>query len=150
MVNVIGRFTVELGRAPFITVTNKQNILILHPDILITSTSIANSSHCIRRPILSTLVRKSSDVTPSLVWGNMLHEVVQQCLMSQRWDEQFIDQIIDEIIMAGLEDLVKISFTVSQAKVELQRRAEGLKTFGKKYIGEVTKVHPQIYAKGCR
>lgn len=65
---------------------------------------------------------------------------MQQCLISQRWDEEHIRKVIDEKLMKGLEDLVKINVTVEQARTELLRRTEGLKTFGRNYIGDSPKV----------
>src|SRR5260370_814112 len=96
IVNIIGHFERIYTAAPnaiqsIITLSTSKNILILHPDILITVTSISNSAQCARRPLIGALLSSTSNVTPSLVWGNMLHEIMQACLAHGRWDARFID-----------------------------------------------------------
>ncbi|KAH8109923.1 Dna2-domain-containing protein [Phellopilus nigrolimitatus] len=143
--NIIGLFSSchENGRTSSecltITVSAKRNLLILHPDLLITATSVANAPHCSRRPLLSLLLRSSTDATPALVWGNMLHEIIQRCFTNHRWDAQHIETAVDDIIRKGLNELVRIGVSVEEAKAELGKRAGGLRTFGDRFIGEIPK-----------
>ncbi|KZT21167.1 Dna2-domain-containing protein [Neolentinus lepideus HHB14362 ss-1] len=143
-VNVIGkfeRFTASSSSSPeaTISVTSKANYFIHHPDILLTATAIANAPQCRRKPILSSLVRSTSDVTPALVWGNMLHEVMQACLSHNKWEERWIDERIDEVVRKGLGELVKIGMDVNAAKREVKGRAKGLQTFAARYMSQVPK-----------
>ena len=143
--NVIGEFTIpssSTSRAPTrcISVTSQANLLILHPDILLTATALSNAPQCRRKPLLSSLVRSTSDTTPALVWGSMLHEVMQKCLEQQRWDDSFIDRCINEAVSAGLPELVKIGINEEIARVEVRDRAAGLKVFAGKYLGPEPKV----------
>ena len=143
-VNVVGQFTTLSSSSSLITssitVTAKANLLILHPDILLTATALSNAPQCLRKPLLSALVHSSSDATPALVWGNLLHTIVQSCLSEKRWDEAWIDDQIDAIIREAIGDLAKIGFDVEQGKREIKARAQGLKSFGGKYISTSPKV----------
>lgn len=119
--------------------------LIHHPDILITATALASTPTCLRKPILSSLIHLTSDVTPALVWGNMLHEIMQSCLIdwtngSAGWDQQEMDRKIDREVRRGLGDLLRLNVSVDQAKHELGLRAVGLKAFYEKYISDLPKV----------
>ncbi|KAK0217033.1 AAA domain-containing protein [Armillaria fumosa] len=138
VVNAIGRFTV-LGESSSsvtssIAISSKNNLLILHPDVLITATALSNAPQCGRKPLITSLVRSSTDYTPSLVWGNMLHSVLQACLVADRWDEIWVDDKIDEIVRGGLSDLVRINTNVDQAKREVKARAKGLHAFSEKFM----------------
>jgi DNA replication ATP-dependent helicase Dna2 len=82
------------------------------------------------------MMRASNDVSPALVWGNMLHDVMQSCLSSGRWDEAWIESQIEEVIRRGLIELYKIDVTVEVATRELRHRAHGLRAFAEKYIGD--------------
>lgn len=135
--NVVGSFSYEDNT---IVVSSKQNLIVQHPDILMTATSIANALHCPRRSLLSLMVHSSSDKTPSLVWGNMLHEIMQRCLSTQRWDVSSIESFIDECTQKNLMELVQINVGVEEAKVEISKRAGGLRTFGERFLGEIPKV----------
>ncbi|TFK52072.1 Dna2-domain-containing protein [Heliocybe sulcata] len=144
IVNVIGKLDTSIASsstAPSasINITSKTNYLIHHPDILLTATAIANAPQCRRKPILSSLVRSSSDVTPALVWGNMLHEVMQACMSADRWEERWIDARIDEVVRKGLGELVKIGMDVEAAKREVKVRAKGLQTFASRYMAQTPK-----------
>jgi DNA replication ATP-dependent helicase Dna2 len=123
-----------------ITLSTFKNILILHPDILITATSIANSAQCARRPLIGALLSSTSDVTPSLVWGNMLHEIIQACLADGRWDRTYIDNKTTEIIHVGMESLIRLDINIDTAKAEIRKRAKGLEAFSRRFIGDAPKV----------
>lgn len=85
-------------------------------------------------------MRSSSDVTPALVWGNMLHEVMQTCLADSRWDEQWVNDKISEVVKKGLGELMRINMDVEQADIEMKTRSKGLKVFSEKYIARSPKV----------
>lgn len=70
----------------------------------------------------------------------MLHNVMQSCLSSNRWDEAWIDEQIDEVLRSNLSDLVKINFSVEQATKEVKARAKGLQAFSQRYISDKPKV----------
>lgn len=147
-VSVIGEWT---KRSPpdipltTMTVCSKHNIFIHHPDVLLTATSLSNASQCLRKPLLTNMVRSSSDVTPSLIWGNMLHEVMQTCLSVSRWDDKFVDKKIAEVAQGGLGELLRIDMGVEQAIIEVKTRAKGLKAFSDKYIAQ----SPKVRFLGC-
>ncbi|KAI0079151.1 Dna2-domain-containing protein [Panus rudis PR-1116 ss-1] len=122
-----------------ITISAHANYLILHPDLLITATSISGAPQCRRKPLLSNLVRSSSDVTPALVWGNILHEVMQLCLADGDWSEKAVDERIEDNVDRCLDDLLRLNVSAEHAKREVKIRAKGLKTFSERYIGKVPK-----------
>ena len=81
-----------------------------------------------------------SDVTPALVWGNMLHEIMQTCLASQRWDELYVEDLIQDAVMKNLPQIVKIGTSIEEAKREIKLRSRGLKGFSERYIAATPKV----------
>ncbi|KAF4610251.1 hypothetical protein D9613_010517 [Agrocybe pediades] len=176
-----------------ITLTSQHNLLILHPDLLITATALSNAPQCRRKPILGMLLKVITSgssvsvlkdlqgdeydnakakgakkdergITPSLVWGNMLHEVVQRCLGAveggdildddDEW-EKFVDARIEDAVRGGLGELVrlggwegyggfggggergegKVAMTEEVARREVKARARGLGLFRKRYFG---------------
>jgi hypothetical protein len=123
-----------------ISVTSSANLLILHPDILLTATALSNAPQCRRKPLLTSLVRSTSDITPALVWGSMLHEVIQRCLLEKRWDEAWIDKCLQEAVSGGLGELVKLGLSEEIALREMRERAKGFKFFAERYLGDVPKV----------
>ncbi|KAI0368547.1 Dna2-domain-containing protein [Pilatotrama ljubarskyi] len=153
-ISVIGEWTTTSGNSRLnaqtqtLTVCSKHNLFIHHPDILLTATSLSNASQCLRKPLLSQMVRSSSDVTPSLIWGNMLHEVMQTCLSVSRWDDKFIEKQISEVAQRGLGELLRIDMGIDQAIIEVKTRAKGLKVFAEKYMASAPK--PEAFLTNTR
>ena len=95
------------------------------------------------------MVRSTSDVTPSLVWGNFLHEVMQTCLSVARWDDKFINKQISDVAQRGLGELLRINMGMEQAITEVKARAMGLRAFADKYIASSPKVGEQCLLFHC-
>ena len=141
VVNVIGEWAQTTSSdAPAIEGSGKHNFLIHHHDVLITATALSNTSQCARKPLLSNMVRSTSDVTPALVWGNILHEVMQTCLGDNNWDDRRVNSKITEVVKNNLGDLLSINIGAEQAIHEVKARAVGLKTFSQRYIAQEPKV----------
>ncbi|KAG7095095.1 hypothetical protein E1B28_005882 [Marasmius oreades] len=137
VVNILGDFvpiSASSSVTSSITVSSKQNNLILHPDTLITSTALSTAAHCRRKALLSGLIRSSTDTTPSLVWGHILHTVFQICLGAKRWDDAWLEQQIDEVVRNNLADLVRIEMSVEMARSQVRARAKGIQTFFERYL----------------
>ncbi|PPQ94653.1 hypothetical protein CVT25_009384 [Psilocybe cyanescens] len=88
-----------------ISITSHSNLLVLYPDILITTTALSNATQCRRKPLLSSLVRSMTDITPAVIWENMLHEVMQKCLLELQREDNFIETCIVEATMGSLAEL---------------------------------------------
>ncbi|KAF8422799.1 DNA replication factor Dna2-domain-containing protein [Boletus edulis BED1] len=135
IINVLGHFDSEGA----ITISSRDNIFIHHPDLLLTATALSNAPHCRRKPLLSSMIRSTSDATPALVWGNMLHEIMQTCLATQQWDEFYVEDLIEDAVMKNLPEIVKIGSDIEEAKRELKLRSRGLKVFSERYIADTPK-----------
>ena len=136
IINVLGHFDSDGA----ITISSHHNLFIHHPDLLLTATALSNAPQCRRKPLLSSLIRSTSDMTPALVWGNMLHEIMQTCLATQKWDEFYVEDLIEDAVMKNLPEIVKIETTIEEAKRELKLRSKGLKVFSERYIADTPKV----------
>lgn len=69
----------------------------------------------------------------------MLHEVMQACLSTGRWDEAFLEEKIREVVQKGLGELMRINVSVEQAIIELNAKSKGLRVFGERYIAQSPK-----------
>ena len=142
VVNIIGPFDLSPNSQKTITVTTLENLLIHHPDTLLTPSLLASAPNCQRRPLVTSLVRALSPPSPALVYGTVLHDVVQKCLRERRWDAPWLETRVDTALSMAFGDLVRAGVTLSVAKDEILRRASGVETFGGRYIGD----HPKVFA----
>jgi DNA replication ATP-dependent helicase Dna2 len=135
-VHVIGEFQPS-GQC---IIDNSQNILVLHPDQLISATVVADSFTCMRRAVLQNRVRATSDKAPPLVYGTLLHEIFQEALMSNKWTSEFLDQVICKITDNHVEDLYTIKVTISDARNHLRSKMPELRTWAATFVSAFPRV----------
>lgn len=107
-VHVIGHFTPG-GQC---TVDNDNNMIILHPDHLISATTIGDSFGCMRKAVLQDRIKATSDANESAMVGIILHEVFQEALKANRWDHEWMVDLIQRIIPRKFETILEIGVTV--------------------------------------
>lgn len=129
-VHIIGQFE-PTGQC---IIDNSQNILILHPDQLISATVVADSFTCMRRAVLQDRVKATSDKTPPLVYGTLLHEIFQEALMSNKWTPQFLDSVICDITEKHVEDLYTIKVSLSDAREHLRSKMPELRSWASAFV----------------
>ena len=60
-----------------VVVSNEWGLLVLHPDILISPTKVADSCSCIRKSVISDRVRSFGDISSPAVLGNLKHAFIE-------------------------------------------------------------------------
>ncbi|KAG5980101.1 hypothetical protein E4U55_004396 [Claviceps digitariae] len=129
-VHVIGSFSAR-GQC---IVDDAENLLILHPDQLISSTVVADSFGCMRRAVLQDRVKATSEASPPLVYGTMLHEIFQEALLMNKWDIPFLSSVIDRICDKHVEDLYTIKVGLPSAKEHLLSKMTELSYWAKTFV----------------
>lgn len=110
-VHLIGDFD-PLGQC---VVDDGKNMIILHPDHLISATVVADSFTCTRRAVLQDRIKATGAAEPPQVYGHILHEVFGQALKANDWTIESLRIIIEEILGNWIEPLYEINTQVSQA-----------------------------------
>ncbi|BGP57825.1 DNA replication endonuclease-helicase Dna2 [Rhodotorula sphaerocarpa] len=116
-----------------------RSLLVIHPDVLVSATKAADSSHCTRKAVLQEIIRTTGETTPSLVYGNMLHALMQACMLANRWDEPFRQDKAREIVKASGGQLWTLNVGFEQAEEELAERSKGFEAFADRFTGKQPK-----------
>jgi DNA replication ATP-dependent helicase Dna2 len=135
-VHVIGNFE-SSGRC---IIDDANNLLILHPDHLISSTVVADSFGCTRRAVLQDRVKATSDSSAPLVYGTILHEIFQAAMLANRWDREWLNELIQVVATRHLEDLYTIKLQVPQAVEYLQSKMFELQSWAEVFVSSRPKV----------
>lgn len=135
-VHVIGQFS-NKGRC---VVDDAEGLLILHPDQLVSSTVIADSFSCIRRAVLQERVKASSDATPPLVYGTILHEIFQEALLANKWSRPFLTKLIEKITDKHVEDLYTIKVSMALAREHLETKMAELSSWASAFVAPKPRV----------
>ncbi|PHH84004.1 hypothetical protein CDD83_2653 [Cordyceps sp. RAO-2017] len=134
-VHVIGNFSLK-GQC---IIDDAQNLLILHPDQLISATVVADSFGCMRRAVLQDRVKATSEASPPLVYGTILHEIFQEALLANQWDLPFLTQVIERVTEKHVEDLYTIKVGMATAIEYLQSKMTELSYWAKAFVSSEPK-----------
>jgi DNA replication ATP-dependent helicase Dna2 len=135
-VHVIGTF----DRSGQCIIDDKENMLILHPDHLVSSTVVADSFGCTRRAVLQDRVKATSETNAPLVYGTILHEIFQAAMLKNRWDTEWLANLIEKIATKHIEDLYIIKLQIPQAVEYLQSKMPELQAWAELFVTSDPKV----------
>ncbi|KAJ6319289.1 hypothetical protein OIU78_014832 [Salix suchowensis] len=99
-VNVIGEFD-DQGKCD---VDSDNNLLIVHPDILVSGTRVAGSFICPRRTVLDERLKCSEHSTAALI-GTLLHQIFQAGLMQDNPTINFLEEYARIVLRKNIESL---------------------------------------------
>ena len=135
-VHVIGDFD-RFGQC---IIDNTQNLFILHPDHLISSTVVGDSFTCTRKAVLQDRVKATSDASQGTIYGHLLHEIFQEAMRANRWDNEFMDTTIETLASQYLENLFEIQIELVTAIEHLKARVGDLQAWAAIFISAKPKV----------
>ncbi|KAG6496118.1 hypothetical protein ZIOFF_043966 [Zingiber officinale] len=98
--NVVGEFD-DAGRC---TVDRVKNLIIVHPDILLSGTRVASSFTCPRRAVLDERLKTTEHSSVALL-GTLLHQLFQAGLLKDLPSRQFLEEYAGIIIQRNIEDI---------------------------------------------
>ncbi|KAL1791820.1 hypothetical protein ACET3X_009571 [Alternaria dauci] len=129
-VHVIGDFT-NAGQC---VIDDHHNMLILHPDHLISSTVVADSFGCLRRAVLQDRVKATSKANAPMLYGTLLHELFQEALKANRWGSGFLSETIEKLLPRHLETILEINSTCEAVQEHLSSKLPELQAWAKIFV----------------
>lgn len=144
-VHVIGIFD-KRGRC---FIDDNNNLLILHPDHLLSSTVVADSFSCTRRAVLQDRIKATNDSSAPLVYGTILHEIFQAAMLANRWDTEWLTELIENIAKRHLEDLYTIKLQIPQAVEYLLSKMAELQSWAELFVSSQPNVSSASFPTGA-
>lgn len=129
-VHVIGKFS-KTGQC---IIDNAHNMLILHPDHLISATVVADSFGCLRRAVLQNRVKATSRANSPMLYGTLLHELFQEALKANQWDTDFLLETIDRLLPSKFETILEINSTCEEVTEHMKSKLPELQSWAKVFI----------------
>lgn len=127
-----------------IVVDRENNMLIVCPDVLVSATSVAGSFACMRKTVLKSRVKFGDGMpSPPLVYGNMIHQLLQWCMTEKSFDKKFTDSKIQQLVEWNLVNLFLCNISREAATSYMTSKMPAIAEWGSLYIGNA----PQIGAK---
>ncbi|PHZ11946.1 Dna2-domain-containing protein [Rhizopus microsporus ATCC 52813] len=145
--------TISVGNVVHIPFTNntteviidqRKNFIIVHPDRLISCTTVAESYHCLRRSILQTKIRGVTECTEALVHGSILHRVLQNALLTGDFSIESIKEEMEQIVASSLENLYTLDVDEKTTLEALNQYVESIHEFGNMFVGNEPKPNARV------
>jgi DNA replication ATP-dependent helicase/nuclease Dna2 len=129
-VHIIGTFNAQ-GTC---IIDNDANMLILHPDHLVSATVVADSFGCVRRAVLQDRVKATSHANPPMLYGNLLHEIFQEALTQNKWDLLTLKTILMAILPRHFATLAEIGLNINQVREYLTPRLQEMSAWSERFV----------------
>jgi len=129
-IHLIGEFD-EQGHC---IVDDCENMIILHPDHLISATVVSDSTSCQRRAVLQDRIKYSGDIGKPQVFGNVFHEIFQEAMKTNRWDLSSLKSLTTNVLTTHVEDLYIIQMTMAQAVEYVMGRIPALRSWAEIFL----------------
>lgn len=129
----------SFGRAP-----ECAHLLVVHPDVIISASSLASAASCMRRPMLQERVKTATSTTYAAVLGNLVHGLLQACLVADAahgaWDRlgnfapAFLHAEIRRQLIASRAALSLVAAESAAVQAELEAAVPALVSFAERYL----------------
>ena len=90
--------------------------------------------------MLQDRVKATSDANQATLYGHLLHEIFQEALRANRWDDDFMSALIDTVTTRHLETLFEINVDHTTAVEQLKARAADLQAWAAIFVSAKPKV----------
>lgn len=107
-------------------IDDTHNLLIWNPDILVSSTTVAEQLECLRKTVLLNRFNFPGEYSIPLVVGNIVHEAFQACFKSEMWSKEYITEVIDQQIEANRLSIFSMGEVLSKVQLEAYNHIEHL------------------------
>lgn len=129
-VHVIGSFSPD-GQC---VVDDHHNMLVLHPDHLISATVVADSYGCLRRAVLQDRIKATSRANAPMLYGTLLHELFQEALKANQWDTEFLLSTIDRLLPSKFETILEINSTCEEVKEHMTSKLPEMQAWAQLFV----------------
>jgi DNA replication ATP-dependent helicase Dna2 len=79
--------------------------LVVHPDHMLSATTVADSFDCTRKAVLQDRIKATGESSKAMIYGKILHEIFQQALGANKWDDQFLADLVERTVQMHVEGL---------------------------------------------
>lgn len=139
-VHLIGEFD-QHGQC---IVDDNTNMIILHPDHLVSATVVGDAITCLRRAVLQDRVKATSPPERSQVYGHILHEVFGEVMRLNDWDTATFQRVIAQLLPTYLESLYEVGVQTVDATEHLMSKVPLMQGWASLFISAVPRPGAEV------
>ena len=108
-------------------------ILVLHPDMLLTPSTISETSYCNRRAVLKSKIGSDGSFSRAAFVGTMRHALFEACMNRRQFDEIFAQEVTKDLIREKSESLIGCNISESEIEGEVLNVLPMIQKFAGEY-----------------
>ncbi|KAI5956729.1 dna2 [Candida jiufengensis] len=125
-------------------IDDTHNLLIWNPDIILSATTIAQQISCPRKSVITSRYKFPGSTSIPLIVGEIVHLIFQECMITETWTLEFMNEVFDNIVDQYLVNLYSIDKTIGDVKDEATKHFAYLNTWFTKYYKKVPNANTMI------
>lgn len=122
----------------FSLVDKEHNLLIWHPDELVSPTKIGSATYCVREAIINDRFKGPGVVSEALIIGNITHSLFQSCLQHNKIDDEYIEAFINQKLKENVLNIYSVESSVDDIKEIILTNAVYIKSWIELYVSKKT------------
>ncbi|KAK9460297.1 DNA replication factor Dna2-domain-containing protein [Lipomyces oligophaga] len=130
VIHVIGRFDCS-GQC---VIDRDEGLLITNPDYLVATTYVSQSFDCRRRAILHQRVKAPVETNLAMIYGTILHELFQMCMLESNFQYDFLDQVLETIIPRHIENLFFVMEPLENVRKHVREKYSLIQNWATKHF----------------
>jgi DNA replication ATP-dependent helicase Dna2 len=108
-------------------------VLVLHPDMMMTPSTISEASYCNRRAVLKSKLGSTGLTSKAALVGTMIHALFGECLSGKRFDKPFVQQIVKRMMQEKAEMLIGCMCSESDIENDVLNAVPTIQRFAAQY-----------------
>jgi hypothetical protein len=155
--SISGSFRTDVHSLPIVLHTadiegndNDDLVLVTHPDMLMTPTTISETVTCSRRAILKSRIGSTGLTSKSPLFGIMRHDLFGLCIRQENFDQSFAKRNIHKLVRQNAEGLLGCNVSTNEAQEEILKVLPVIQEFVARYTTLGQPPDPNSLANGVR
>ncbi|GEQ69035.1 hypothetical protein JCM33374_g2706 [Metschnikowia sp. JCM 33374] len=101
-------------------ISDSHNLLIWHPDTLVSSTVVADQLECPRKTVLNKRLSFPGSHSIPLLAGTIVHELFQACFITGKCTSEYMESLLELEIQRRLLDIYTLGDVVDELKDKIR------------------------------
>lgn len=155
--SVSGRFRTDPEALPIVlhnpAPTGSDNddlVLVTHPDILMTPTTISETVTCSRRAVLKSRIGSTGLTSKAALFGTMRHDLFGSCLRQENFDLAFSRRVVHKLARQNAEGLLACDVTTAEAQEEILKVFPVIRDFVAEYTALRKPPSPELLSNAIK
>jgi DNA replication ATP-dependent helicase Dna2 len=125
-------------------IDNKRNYIVVNPDFLVSATTVADTASCLRKAVLQERVKATSEISKPMVYGNVLHALLQSALEENDFSTERLRLHADRILTDNIANLYLLREDMPAAVAHVESKVALLQDWARLFVSSKPNVRSQL------